>query len=289
MRNNSIAQMKQRVFNFIHAITGQTSGGIPFVFVLSLLATGAPLPAPAQTAAKPASADDQRFEICQIIESAARANALPVDFFARVIWQESRFQADQIGPVTRSGARAQGIAQFMPATATERKLNEPFNPAEALPKASEFLAELRSEFGNLGLAAAAYNAGPQRVRDFLAGSHRLPAETRDYVLAITGRTVEDWATPATALPNAGNNSEPKSEPDASNCHDLVATLERSPNPVVTQWQGHKVPSWCNSLHHPNISVCGPVHLGELVENVAGAMISRSHVHLPRSPSRRHGG
>jgi soluble lytic murein transglycosylase-like protein len=42
---------------------------------------------------------------------------LPVEFFARLIWQESRLRPDAIGPVTRSGKRAQGIAQFMPATA----------------------------------------------------------------------------------------------------------------------------------------------------------------------------
>ena len=70
--------------------------------------------------------------------------------------------------MTRSGQRAQGIAQFMPGTADERGLLDPFNPVQALPKSAEFLAELRSEFGNLGLAAAAYNAGPRRVRDWLA-------------------------------------------------------------------------------------------------------------------------
>src|SRR4051812_10768708 len=60
--------------------------------------------------------------ICLIVESAASANRLPLDFFARVIWQESRFQSDAVGPPTRSGARAQGIAQFMPRTAEERGL-----------------------------------------------------------------------------------------------------------------------------------------------------------------------
>ena len=62
----------------------------------------------------------------------------------------------------------------MPGTAAERGPFEPFNPVEALPKSGEFLAELRDEFGNLGLAAAAYNAGPQRLRDFLAGLRDLP-------------------------------------------------------------------------------------------------------------------
>ena len=95
--------------------------------------------------------------------------------------------------MTRSGARALGIAQFMPATAAERHLLEPFNPVEALPKSGKFLADLRAEFGNLGLAAAAYNAGPQRVRKFITGSRGLPRETRNYVLSITGRSVDAWA------------------------------------------------------------------------------------------------
>src|SRR4051794_13084273 len=106
--------------------------------------------------------------ICRAIEAAARAQGLPFGFFARLIWQESRFRHDAVGPVTRSGLRAEGIAQFMPYTAAERLLLDPFDPAQALPKSAEFLKELLAEFGNLGFAAAAYNAGPQRVRDWIA-------------------------------------------------------------------------------------------------------------------------
>ena len=67
---------------------------------------------------KPSDAPDgdTREAICLMVESAARANDLPLEFFARLIWQESRFQADAVGPTTRSGERAQGIAQFMPGT-----------------------------------------------------------------------------------------------------------------------------------------------------------------------------
>ena len=131
--------------------------------------------------------------ICLMIESAAEANGLPLEFFARVIWQESRFDPQAIGPLTRRGSRAEGIAQFMPQTASERRLLDPFNPVEALPKSAEFLKELREEFGNLGLAAAAYNAGPRRVYDWLAGRGALPRETQHYVEAITGRTAQDWS------------------------------------------------------------------------------------------------
>src|SRR4029079_1169765 len=99
---------------------------------------------------------DAQKSICLLLESAARANDLPVEFFARVIWQESRFRADAIGPPTRSGERARGIAQFMPGTAAERQLLDPLDPVQALPKSADFLRDLRREFGNLGLAAAAY-------------------------------------------------------------------------------------------------------------------------------------
>src|SRR6516165_11354378 len=85
--------------------------------------------------------------LCPLIQSVATQNELPVEFFARLIWQESRLRPDAVGPVTRSGKRAQGIAQFMPPTAAERFLLDAFDPAQALPKSAEFLRELRAQFG----------------------------------------------------------------------------------------------------------------------------------------------
>jgi hypothetical protein len=183
-------------------------------------------PRETQKPAEKARDTDTREAMCLMIESAARANDLPLEFFARVIWQESRFQSDAVGPVMRSGRRAQGIAQFMPGTANERRLLDPFDPVQALPKSAEFLSELRSQFGNLGLAAAAYNAGPRRVQEWLAGTGPMPQETRNYVVAITGSTVDDWAT-------AKNSKMPDRAPNTS-CRELMAMLRRAPNPFVTQ-------------------------------------------------------
>ncbi len=256
-----------------------------FIVVLTLLMLTAPTGAPAQPTAPPEQTGNSRYSVCQIIEAAAKTNGLPVDFFTRVIWQESRLRADAVGPSTRSGERALGIAQFMPGTAAERNLLEPFNPAEALPKSGEFLAELRAQFGNLGLAAAAYNAGPQRVRDFLAGSRDLPTETRNYVLAITGHPIEDWTAPATKGSSAVSSGELSAAGTPATCRDLLAQLERASNSVVVGWQERNVPSWCRGLRHPNVSVCGPVHLAALVIRPAGASMQHSHVHLPRASSR----
>lgn len=191
-----------------------------------------PAAAIADKPADDARESDTREAMCLMIESAARANDLPLEFFARVIWQESRFQADAIGPVTRSGQRAQGIAQFMPGTANERGLLDPFNPVQALPKSAEFLSELRNQFGNLGLAAAAYNAGPRRVQDWLAGSGSMPQETRNYVSAITGSSVDDWAA---AARNSGKM--PERRPTTS-CRELMALLKRAPNPFVAGLEQH---------------------------------------------------
>ena len=179
-----------------------------------------------QKAADGARESDAREAMCLMIESAARASNLPLEFFARVIWQESRFQPGAVGPVTRSGDRAQGIAQFMPGTANERGLLDPFNPVQALPKSAEFLDELRQQFGNLGLAAAAYNAGPRRVQEWLAGTGGMPQETRNYVIAITGSTVEDWA-------KAGKTGKQPERIPASSCRELMALLKQAPNPFVT--------------------------------------------------------
>ena len=62
---------------------------------------------------------------------------------------------------------------------------------EALGKSAEYLDDLRDRFGNLGLAAAAYNAGEGGLATFLR-TGRLPYETRAYVLAITAHPVEEW-------------------------------------------------------------------------------------------------
>ncbi len=169
--------------------------------------------------------------ICLILESAAAANGLPLEFFARVIWQESRFQPNAVGPMTRRGYRAQGIAQFMPYTADERGLLDPFNPVAALPKAAEFLSELRSEFGNLGLAAAAYNAGPGRVRGFLGGRGGMPAETRNYVRAITGRSVDEWAT-------LGREGGKDGIAKPTSCRQLAALLKEQPSFFIGELERH---------------------------------------------------
>ncbi len=126
-------------------------------------------------------------DTCGAIQLFAWREELPVGYFARLIWQESRFD-----PFALSTAGAQGIAQFIPSTARIRGLRNPFDPAEALAKSAEYLRFLTDTFGNLGLAAVAYNGGEGRANSYVKGGNYLPAETRFYVEIVTGRDPDAW-------------------------------------------------------------------------------------------------
>jgi hypothetical protein len=171
---------------------------------------------PAAEPQNPPTADD----ICRAVEEDAAENGLPVEFFARVIWQESRFNALAV-----STKGAQGIAQFMPRTADWHGLADPFNPVEALKHAASYLRELRDRFGNLGLAAAGYNAGPGRVSEWLAGARTLPGETRNYVAVITGWTADEWASPSP--PQNADTTIPQGVPCTRLANLILAPKEKA--------------------------------------------------------------
>jgi hypothetical protein len=156
--------------------------------------------------------------VCRLIEGAARAHGLPVGFMTRIIWRESSFR-----PHVVSRAGAEGIAQFMPGTARERGLLDPFDPEQAIPQAAALLADLRRRFGNLGTAAAAYNAGPGRVASWLRGQGGLPSETRAYVRFVTAHSAEQWAAIGRAA--AARDAAPEI-PAAQSCLALTAELRR---------------------------------------------------------------
>ena len=128
-----------------------------------------------------------REEICDALIEAARNNDLPAHFFIRLLYQESSFRPHAI-----SSAGALGIAQFMSETAGDRGLDNPFDPLQAIPESARLLRDLSRKFGNLGLAAAAYNAGPRRIEEWLAKKGPLPQETQAYVKTITSWPAETW-------------------------------------------------------------------------------------------------
>lgn len=126
-------------------------------------------------------------QICRLIENEARKNGLPPSYFARLLWVESKFE-----PATVSPDGDLGIAQFSPQLAAQRRLEDPLDPRQAISEAGKYLAFLRVKFGNLGLATAAYDAGENRVENWLVGREALTPQTQDYVLTITGEAIEGF-------------------------------------------------------------------------------------------------
>ena len=148
----------------------------------------APLPRMRPLHAPPPPAVNSREDICNTLAESAQKHNLPLAFFGNLIYQESGLK-----PRVVSHVGARGIAQFMPGTAREVGLRNPFNPREALPASAKFLRGLLRKFdNNYGLAAAAYNAGPGKVSRWLKRRTVLPKETRDYVMTITGQRAENW-------------------------------------------------------------------------------------------------
>jgi hypothetical protein len=133
--------------------------------------------------------------ICVAAEREAKANNIDPAFFARLLWRESLFDPNVV-----SNKGAQGIAQFMPETAKRVGLDDPFEPMSAVKASAAFLSNLRQQFGNLGLAAAAYNAGEQRVLNWQNGKSNMPLETQNYVAFVTGKDVEDWKISSASFP-----------------------------------------------------------------------------------------
>jgi hypothetical protein len=197
-----------------------------FLVVLSTIAAS---PAAARPVGEAASLAPllHRDRICAHIEASAGDYGLPVPYLTRLIWRESSFRPDVVSP-----KGAQGIAQFMPTTAAERGLADPFEPASAIDAAASFLTDLRSTFGNLGLAAAAYNGGPNRIAGWLDGNGGLPFETEYFVRFVTGRTAFDWKTPADEeTPEAEREARspdglPEEIVKPGTCAAVVATLAK---------------------------------------------------------------
>lgn len=182
--------------------------------VLWVLAVVAPVEA--------ATRKEYAADVCRLIDQSASRAGLPISFFTRLIWRESMFDDQALSPVG-----AQGIAQFMPETARLRGLADAFDYRQALPASADYLQVLRNKFGNLGLAAAAYNLGEDGTERWLAGKRSLPAETEDYVLEITGTPASTWrttdaVTDIPGLPGAGKFPEV--------CQKLV--MRQAPPPSV---------------------------------------------------------
>lgn len=120
------------------------------------------------------------------IREAASRQGVPELWIREVMRQES---AGRVDATSRTGAM--GLMQIMPATWNRvaprlGHRGDPYEPRANIHVGAAFLREMHERFGAPGFLAA-YNAGPDRVALFLAGSTVLPDETMDYVARIAPR------------------------------------------------------------------------------------------------------
>lgn len=150
-------------------------------------------------AARPDAAADAPLSVpfAELIRQAAKKYSLDVALLASVIRAESNFDARAV-----STKNAQGLMQLMPGTSSRLAVRNPFDPAQNIEAGAKYLRELLDRYkGNVSLALAAYNAGPDRVTQY----NGVPPfrETRNYIQRVTSHAAKTGtaAQAATAAPN----------------------------------------------------------------------------------------
>jgi soluble lytic murein transglycosylase-like protein len=143
-----------------------------------------------QTSSAPATHVDPVARWRPFIAEASRRFDIPGAWIERVMRAESGGRSTLNGRPIASATGAMGLMQLMPATWADLRARyglgtDPFDPRDNILAGTAYLAELRARFGYPGLFGA-YNAGPGRYADWLAGRRALPAETAAYFARVHG-------------------------------------------------------------------------------------------------------
>jgi soluble lytic murein transglycosylase-like protein len=127
----------------------------------------------------------------ELIRVSASKYTIDPLLLANVMAAESNFN-----PRAVSRKNAQGLMQLMPQTSSRLMVKNPFDPAQNIDAGAAYLKQMLNRFeGNVELALAAYNAGPDRVIQY--GGVPPFRETQDYVRRITSRVNHSKKSPQT--------------------------------------------------------------------------------------------
>jgi soluble lytic murein transglycosylase-like protein len=122
-----------------------------------------------------------------LIRASAAKHGVDEKLITHVIAVESNFN-----PRAVSAKRAQGLMQLLPTTAAKYSVANVFDPAQNIEGGTRYLKDLLEKYsGNISLALAAYNAGPEMVTRY-KGVPPFP-ETQKYVRTITARLAQQTA------------------------------------------------------------------------------------------------
>jgi soluble lytic murein transglycosylase-like protein len=139
-------------------------------------------------AAPAVAGPDAPFE--KLIRESAARNGMDEKLITHVIAAESNFD-----PKAVSRKQALGLMQLLPSTAARYSVGNAFDPAQNIEAGTHYLKDLLARYkGNLTLALAAYNAGPDMVDKY--GGVPPFAETLNYVRLITSKLAADAQAPS---------------------------------------------------------------------------------------------
>ncbi|HXH45418.1 MAG TPA: lytic transglycosylase domain-containing protein [Bradyrhizobium sp.] len=152
------------------------------LLLLSGLILAAPTAGPAGAQETPAERPSRSDPCGAFITEAAQRFGVPEAWIRAVMRVESAGDVRAI-----SSAGAMGLMQIMPATWAELRVrhrlgSNPYDPRDNILAGAAYLREMHDRYGSPGFLAA-YNAGPGRYEEYLAG-RPLPAETRAYLATL---------------------------------------------------------------------------------------------------------
>ena len=115
---------------------------------------------------------------------------IPRGLYVGLLEQESAWRPEVISGKKKSSAGAQGIAQFMPATAADEGI-DPLNPDEAIPAGAAYLAKMHKSTGSWTGALTSYNWGVGNYKKWLSGERKTqPKEAREYAGRVQKRATQ---------------------------------------------------------------------------------------------------
>jgi len=160
----------------------------PMLFVLTVCDFSAA--AETRSAARTASSQTND-PFADFIDDASRRFGVPVQWIRSVLSVES---AEDVRATSPKGAI--GLMQIMPDTWADLRLryglgNDPYDARDNILAGTAYLRELHDRYGSIGFLAA-YNAGPARYEEHLAG-RSLPAETQAYLQKLAPMIGSDIA------------------------------------------------------------------------------------------------
>ena len=204
----------------------------------------------------------------QAIYDASNKYGVDPNFALNIFHQESGINPN----IHDSSAGAIGIGQLMPATAKGLGV-DPRDPMQNIDGSVHYMKQMQDQFQDPQLTAAAYNAGPNRVNDFVTKGRPLPNETTDYVNKVTGSPINQ------AFAQSGT----RPMPDPSQPVMAQAMQPQQQNPLSTLFGGNPTPIGALGGIARMLGIGSEPNLGRALKNAGAALEIPGNFGRPGAP------